>query len=96
MVGLVHHVAGHQQGGAPAGQVVELGPQVYAQHGIEADGRFVEHQQVGLTDQRAGQRYPCALSAGQVGAVRRGVIAQSDVVDRAIGHRGVAPYSAAK
>ena len=30
-----------------AGQLVELLPQVDAQHRVEADGGFIEHQQVG-------------------------------------------------
>ncbi len=34
------------QGRAAVGQAVELVPQIDPQHGVEPDGRFVEHQQV--------------------------------------------------
>ena len=53
-VGLVHHVARHQQRDSAPGKSVELLPEIGTQHGIQADGRFVEDEQIGLTDQRAG------------------------------------------
>ena len=55
---LVHHVAGHQDGGAPLGQGVEGGPQLAPQERVEADGGLVQHQQVGPPDQRDPQRDP--------------------------------------
>ena len=85
VIGLVHHMAGHHQRGAGAGQRVELQPEVSPQHGIQADRGFVEDQQVGLADERAGQRDPGSLSAGQVAAVRGAVILQSDGIDRGVG-----------
>lgn len=55
VVGFVHDVAGHQQRGAVARQLIEPLPEVSPQDGVEADGRFVEDQQVGVGDQGACQ-----------------------------------------
>ena len=57
-LGLVHHVARHQHGRARVGEPVEERPQVPAQHRVEADGRLVEHQQVGFLEQRHRQADP--------------------------------------
>ena len=46
-LGLVHDVAGDEHRGAGVGEPVEQRPQVAAQHRVEADGRLVEHEQVG-------------------------------------------------
>ena len=91
MVGLVHHMAGHQQRGAATGQGVELRPQVGAQHRVQADRPLVENQEVGLADQGAGQRHPGALAAGQVAAVSAGLVAQADPVDGLVGGAGIDP-----
>ena len=64
MVGLVHDVARNEQCRSALGELVELLPQVDAQHGVEADGGLVEHQQFGMGYQRAGQRRPGALTSG--------------------------------
>ena len=85
MVGFVHYVAGNQQRGSAAGEFDELFPQIHAQHGIQAHCGFVEHQQRGLADQRAGQRRPGALSTGKVAAVRGSVICQADAFNGVIG-----------
>ena len=55
MVGLVHDVARNEQCCSAPGELVELLPEVDAQHGVKADGGFVEHQQFGMRHQRAGQ-----------------------------------------
>ena len=62
---LVHHVAGDEQRGAVAGEAVEQGPEVAPQHGVEPDGRLVEHEQIRLAEQRGGQRDARALAARQ-------------------------------
>ena len=62
-VGLVHDVAGDEDRGAAVGEPVEQLPEVAAQHGVEADGRLVEHQQVGVAEQR--DREADAASAGR-------------------------------
>ena len=82
VVGFVHDVAGHQQGGAAAGQPVEPVPQLDPQDGVEPDGRFVENEQVGVGDQGAGQRDPGALSAGQVGGQSFSMVIHADRRDR--------------
>ena len=78
VVGLVHDVAGDEQSRAAAGELMELLPQVHPQHGVEADGWFVEHQQVRVGDQRAGQRDARALTTGEIAAQRRSMIVQPD------------------
>jgi hypothetical protein len=40
---LVHHVAGDEERRAGLCQPVEQVPEVAAKHGVEADGRLVEH-----------------------------------------------------
>ena len=76
-LGLVHDVAGHEDGGAAVGELVEQLPQVAAQHRVEADGRLVEHQQVGLpssaTARLARERWPpLSRPTTRVGVRRRG------------------------
>ena len=65
-LGLVHHVAGDEHGLAAVGEPVEERPQVAAQHRVEADGRLVEHQHVGVAEQRDGEAGPGALAAAEV------------------------------
>jgi hypothetical protein len=48
--GLIHHMAGHQKGHSNGRQSMEDRPQVAAEHGVEADRRFVEHQKLGYTE----------------------------------------------
>ena len=89
VVGFVHHMAGDQQRGPGAGQVGELLPQICAQHGIQTHGRFVEHQQLGPADQRTRQRHPGPLTAGEVAAVGRAVIAETHQINRRVGGAAV-------
>jgi hypothetical protein len=62
---LVHHVTGDQQRRSLAREPVEQRPEIAPEHGIEADGRLVEHEQVGLAEQRDGERHARALAARQ-------------------------------
>lgn len=64
MIGLVHDMTRDQQGRSAAGELVELLPQVHAQHGVQADGGFVEDQEVGCRHQGAGECDPCPLATG--------------------------------
>jgi hypothetical protein len=48
MVGLVHDVARNEQCCSAPGELVELLPQVDAQHGVKTDGGFIKHQQFGM------------------------------------------------
>ena len=95
-VGLVHDVAGHQQRGAAAGKSVELLPQIDPQHGVQADGRFVEDEQIGLTTSAQANETRVALAAGQIAAQGGSVISEANRVNGGIGGSGVHPYSAAK
>ena len=47
-------------------QPVEERPQVPAQHRVEADGRLVEDQQVGVAEQGDGEAGAAALAAAEV------------------------------
>jgi hypothetical protein len=74
VIGLVHDVAGDQQGGAAGGEPVELFPQVHPQHRVQPDGGLVEYQQVGVGHQCAGQRHPGTLTTGKIAAQRSSMI----------------------
>ena len=63
--GLVHDVAGDEQRRAVVGEPAESRPEVAPQHRVEADGRLVEHEQVGPAEQRGRERDACALAAGE-------------------------------
>ena len=64
VIGLIHDMARNQQGGSASGELTELLPQVDPQDGIQADRWFIEHQQVRMRHQCAGQRHSRALAAG--------------------------------
>ena len=81
VIGLIHDMAGNEQRCSAPSEPFELRPQVRPKHGIEDDGRLVQHQQVGLAHQRAGQGDSGALAAGEIPAVGVGVVAQPDVAD---------------
>ena len=70
--------------GAGVGDPVEQRPQVLAEHRVEADGRLVEHQQLGRAEQRDGQAGAAALPAGEVADDLVAVAAEVDGVDRAV------------
>lgn len=53
---LVHDVRGDEEGGAVfGGEAVEEVPQVAAEYGVEADGRFVQDEEVGGAEQGDGE-----------------------------------------
>ena len=63
------------------GEPVEQRPQVPAQHRVEADGRLVEHQQVGLVEQGDGEAGPGALPAAELADDLVGVAGEVDGLD---------------
>src|SRR6478672_5000065 len=63
--GLVHDVAGDEQCGSRGGEGVEAVPEVVAQHGVEADGRLVEDQNIGPGEEGTREGDPRALAARQ-------------------------------
>ncbi len=55
-LGLVHHVRGDEEGGAALlGEAVEELPEVAAEYGVQADGGFVEDQQLGRAEEGDGE-----------------------------------------
>src|SRR5690349_4812637 len=64
-VGLVHHVARHEQRRARLRQPGEGLPQVAPEQRVEADGGLVEHEQRRLVQERGCERHPRALAAGE-------------------------------
>ena len=89
-LGLVHDVGGDEEGGAAVGgDGVEEVPQVAAQDGVEADGRFVEDEEFGGAEQGDGEGDAAALAAGEVAGEGVGVGGEVDVGDGAgDGRRG--------
>ena len=86
--GLVHHVAGHEQCAAAAGEVVEALPELLAQQRVLAYRGLVEDQQLRPAEQGAGQGGPAVLAARQRPDELAGRRGQADVPDDP-GHVGV-------
>ena len=87
---LVHHVGGDEQRAALLRERVEGRPQLAAQDGIEADGRLVEHEQLGVVQQRDGERAARPLAARERADDLVGLPVEPDSGDRrvdAIGRR---------
>jgi hypothetical protein len=82
---LVHDVAGDDQRGARPCQGVEAVPELDPQHRVQPHGRLVEHQQLGGADQRAGERGPALLPAGEVPHQLPGGLAQPHVGQGGVG-----------
>ena len=61
---------------------MEQPPEVVAQHRVQPDGGLVEHQQLGLADQRAGERGPALLPAGEPPDQVAAAVGQADRVER--------------
>ena len=79
---LVHHVARDEQRRAAGGELVEEVPEVAAQHRVEADGGLVEHEHLGLAEERRRERDARLLAAREPadetgGRCRRGRRARS-------------------
>ena len=62
---LVHDVAGDEQRRPVVRELVEHPPQLRAQDRIEPDSGLVEHEQLGLAEQRARERHARPLPARQ-------------------------------
>ena len=62
---LVHHVTAHEQRDASLGQAPEQLPEVGPEHRIEADGRLVEDEQLGLAEERHTEGDAAALASAQ-------------------------------
>ena len=84
MIGLVHDVARDEQRRAAPGESMAELPEVAAQDRVEPDRRLVEHEQVGLAEQRSGKRDPCALAAGEAVEHTVAEFLERDVRDSAL------------
>ena len=91
-LGFIQVRRGHQDGDALLQELREQLPELAPRHGIDAGGRLVEDDDVGLVDERAGQRQLLLHAAGepireplperrQLGHVQQPVAAGVVVVD---------------
>ena len=64
-LGLAHDVTRHQQGRPVTRQLREGAPELSPQHRIEPDGRLVEHQELGVAEERRAERDAGLLTAGE-------------------------------
>src|SRR3954452_1881207 len=87
-LGLVHHVAGDQHGGAVVGEAVEHRPQAAAQHRVEPDGRLVEDQHLAVAEQRHRQGCARALAAPEPSHLLVPAVAEVDALDAPVHLRG--------
>ena len=94
---LVHHVARDEQRRAAVGELVEEVPEVAPEHRIEADRRLVEHEHVGLVEQRRGERDAGLLPAREAPDELRGRVGEADTLDHGVDpRRRGAPSTRAK
>ncbi len=83
-LGLVHDVGGDEEcGAAVGGEAVEELPQVAAEYGVQADGRFVEDEEFRGAEEGDGQGDAAALPAGEVAGQVAGVPGEVDLLDGA-------------
>ncbi|GAA8852431.1 hypothetical protein DUHN55_40940 [Helicobacter pylori] len=75
-------MAGDEKGHAVAGEPAEEVPQVAPQDGVEPDGRLVEHEQLGRTDEGRCEADAAALPAREGIGARVDVARQVDAGDR--------------
>ena len=74
--GLVHDMAGDQQGGAGIGQLAQDVPEVAAQGRVQSHGRLVEDEQLGLADEGGSQGDSRQLPAGEVEHAVGGIVGE--------------------
>jgi hypothetical protein len=79
--GVVHGVAGDNQGRPLPGQGGEVFPEGDPQLGVEADGGFVEEEQGWIVDDGAGQAGPLLHAAAQVAYALFALPPQIDQLD---------------
>ena len=65
-LGLVHVVGGDQHGHALGGELVDLAPELAPRLGVDAGGRLVEQQQLGLGQDAGAERQALLPAAGQL------------------------------
>lgn len=81
-LGLVHDMRGDQQGrAASGGEGVEELPEVASEHGVQADRRLVQDEQLGRAEEGDREGDAAAPAAGEVADECVGVRGQGDVVE---------------
>lgn len=74
------NLVGHQQqGGAGAGQITQDLQQLMAGAQVEAIGRFIEHQHLGIVHQGPGQQDAPLLTIGELGQRALGQIPEGQL-----------------
>jgi len=85
MLGLFHVVCREQDCRARVGERFEQVPQRPASGGVDARRRFVEHEQVGVVDQRRGDTDPALLAAREVLVVGVCAVCDADLCEQFVG-----------
>ena len=93
---LVHHVTRDEQRRAAVRELVEEVPQVAAQHRVEADGGLVEHEHVGLVEERRRERDARLLPAREPPDEPPGRVGEPDAVDHVVDARRAARRARAR
>src|SRR5699024_337660 len=75
----------HDRGVFQVGQLAYQIMEVLSGLGVEADGRLIQEQQVGPTDEADGYVQASPLPAGELGQRSSGLPAQTDASDQLIG-----------
>ena len=70
-------------------QAAQPGAQLLAHAGVERAERLVEQQHVRLDGERAGERHPLALAAGELGRVALAEVAEADEVQQLLHARAI-------
>ena len=90
-LGLVHVMGRNQHRHAVVGEPMDLVPEVAARLRVDAGGRLVEQQQLGLVHHRGGQREPLLPAARELPGELLAAIGQAELVERFVdprlGHR---------
>ena len=60
---LVHHVAAHDECRSAPRDLGKQVPKLCSKHGVETDGRLVEHDELGAPERRNGERDAVAMPA---------------------------------
>ena len=84
LLGLVHVVRRQDERHAALLQPVEAVPDDVAGLRVEAGGRLVEQQQLGLVDERAGDREPALHAARQRLDLVAGTLGELDEVEQLV------------
>ena len=84
MFRFVQIVGGEDDGGAAFGQSADDLPGLTAGGCVEAGGRLVEEDQIGIANHRGGEIESALLTAGEFGAAPIGVLGEADQLERVV------------